>query len=108
MTSIGVQNKSQVEEVVKILLEQFGPIEKIILFGSRARGDQDEYSDLDLIVIKETNQRFVERLGAVPALPVRSDVFVYTPKEWEAMRENKNPFTQSVLESGKVIYDNRI
>ena len=105
MTSVSIQNKSQVETVVKILLEQFGPIQKIILFGSWARGDQDEYSDLDLIVIKETSQRFVERLGAVPSLPTKADVFVYTPREWEMMQKNENPFAQSALESGKVIYE---
>ena len=36
--------------------------EKVILFGSATRGDTDEYSDIDLIVIKETDRRFVQRL----------------------------------------------
>lgn len=57
--------------------------EKIILFGSAATGDMDEYSDLDVVVIKKTSQRFIERLVEVAEL-LRdqlhpADVFVYTP-----------------------------
>jgi len=93
------------DEIVQILLDQYGPIEKIILFGSYARGDTDEYSDLDLILIKNTTKRFVERLVEVPLLPVHADVFVYTPEEFEQMRENENPFILSAIESAKVIYE---
>ena len=92
-------------EIVQILLDQYGPLEKIILFGSYARGDTDEYSDLDLIVVKNTTQRFVERLVSVPLLPVHADVFVYTPEEFEQMKENENPFLMSALESAKILYE---
>jgi len=95
----------RLHEVLRILLEQYGPIEKIILFGSYARGDTDEYSDLDLILIKKTQQRFIERLVSVPLLPVHADVFVYTPEEFERMKENENPFITSALESAKVLYE---
>ena len=97
--------KVSLDEIVRILVDQYGPIEKIILFGSYARGDTDEYSDLDLILIKRTSKRFVERLVEVPLLPVHADVFVYTPEEFEEMRENENPFILSALESAKVIYE---
>jgi predicted nucleotidyltransferase len=92
-------------EVIRILVEQYGPVEKIILFGSHARGDADEYSDLDLIVIKNSNQSFIERMGSVPLLPVHADVFVYTPEEFEQMKENENPFILSALESARTIYE---
>lgn len=92
-------------QIVKILTEQYGPVEKIILFGSQARGDADEWSDLDLIVIKKTAMPFVKRLVEVPPLPVHADVFVYTPEEFERMKENENPFIMSALESAKVIYE---
>ena len=39
--------------------------QKIILFGSQARGDDDKHSDLDLVVIKETYERFLDRLGTI-------------------------------------------
>ena len=97
--------KIHLDEIVRILLEQYGPIEKIILFGSYARGDTDEYSDLDLILVKQTSKRFVERLAEVPLLPVHADVFVYTPEEFEQMKEDENPFLMSALEGAKVIYE---
>jgi len=105
LRAVPVPEKVALDEIVHILLDQYGPIEKIILFGSYARGDTDEYSDLDLILIKNTTKRFVERLVEVPLLPVHADVFVYTPEEFEQMRENENPFILSAIESAKVIYE---
>ena len=82
--------------------------EKIILFGSMARGDFDEYSDIDLIVIKDTKQRFVRRLVEVTAfipLDIAVDALVYTPKEIDAMLAEGNPFIEQALKEGKVLYE---
>lgn len=82
--------------------------EKIILFGSAARGDADEYSDIDLIIIKNTDRRFVQRLVDVTAfLPkdIGVDVFVYTPREIKAMIEEENPFIEQALKDGIVLYE---
>ena len=97
--------KNDIGVITNILVNQYGPIEKIILFGSRASGEADEYSDLDLIIIKKTDQRFVRRLIEVPSLPVSADVFVYTPEEFETMKENENPFIMSALKNAKIIYE---
>ena len=48
------------DEIVAIL-KSYDP-ERIILFGSRARGEADEYSDYDLMVIKRTDRPFLDRL----------------------------------------------
>jgi predicted nucleotidyltransferase len=85
----------------------YGP-EKVILFGSFARGDADEFSDIDLIVIKETSQRFVRRLVEVMAFvsrEVAADIFVYTPQEFQAMVEAGNPFIEQALKDGIVLYE---
>ena len=105
MAHASTKQKVNIEEVVRIIAGQYGPVEKIILFGSRARGEDDEYSDVDLIVIKKTNKRFVERLIEVPPLPIHADVFVYTPEEFETMKSNENPFMMGALENAKVIYE---
>jgi len=63
-------------------------VKKAILFGSAARGDVFEHSDLDLILVKETSKRFVDRIEeALLALEpaVALDVLVYTPAEFEEM-----------------------
>jgi predicted nucleotidyltransferase len=82
--------------------------EKIILFGSAARGDTDEYSDIDLIVIKNTDRRFVQRLVDVTAflpMDIGVDVFVYTPQEIKAMIEEENPFIEQAFKDGIVLYE---
>lgn len=72
------------------LLKRYEP-ERIILFGSRARGDADEYSDYDIIVIKRTDKPFLERLRDMVPYLVEFDrpaeILVYTPDEYERMRE---------------------
>lgn len=105
MNQIIIKEKINIDEIVKIIVNKYGPVEKIILFGSHARGKADEYSDLDLIIIKKTDKRFVQRLIEVPLLPVHADVFVYTPEEFESMKENENPFIMNALESAKTIYE---
>lgn len=75
------------DEIVAIL-QAYDP-ERIILFGSRARGEADEYSDYDLIVIKRTDRPFLDRLcDMVPYLRQitrPADILVYTPEEFERM-----------------------
>lgn len=82
--------------------------EKIIVFGSYVRGDTDEYSDLDFVVIKKTEKRFLERLIEVAKLIDselgKVDVFVYTPEEFQEMIEREDPFIEQVLKEGRVIY----
>ena len=82
--------------------------EKIIHFGSTARGDFDEHSDIDIIVIKRTDRRFVQRLvevGRFVPLDISADVFVYTPDEIIAMIDEGNPFIEQALAQGKTIYE---
>lgn len=96
----------RVKDIVEAL-KAYDP-EKVILFGSSARGDADRYSDIDLVVIKRTDKRFVERLVEAARyldLPVSVDLFVYTPEEFEVMVENANPFIERVLSEGRIIYE---
>ena len=93
------------QEIVDTILRDYGPVEKIILFGSAARGDADEYSDLDLIIVKETTQRFVRRCVEAPYFSIPSDIFVYTPQEFEQMKKDENPFLESALAEGIVLYE---
>ncbi len=103
--------KEKLAKRIKWLVEdlQVYQPEKIILFGSAVRGDSDEYSDLDVVVIKKTSQRFIKRLVEVAGL-LRdqvhpADVFVYTPQEFKRMQEEENSFIEQVLKTGKIIYE---
>jgi predicted nucleotidyltransferase len=87
-------------------LREYGA-ERIIPFGSRARGDALPDSDYDVIVIRRTDRDFTQRLrDVVPYIlraGVRMDVIVYTPEEWEVVREG--PFGETVLREGRVLYE---
>jgi uncharacterized protein len=81
--------------------------ERVILFGSIARNESDDLSDLDLVIIKETNDDFLSRIRKVFQIldfQTAIDILVYTPAEFEAMKERGNALIETVLEEGIVLY----
>jgi len=62
-------------------------VQRAVAFGSYARGVADAWSDLDLVVVMETDLPRLERgrllAGLYDALPVSLDVLVFTPAEFE-------------------------
>lgn len=101
------KNDTLIPAIVEAL-RSYDP-EKVILFGSRARSQDDEYSDIDLVIIKRTEEDFLDRLSKVARLlsplPESVDVLVYTPEEVNQMVEEGRDFILMVLEEGKVIYE---
>lgn len=82
-------------------------VKKAILFGSLARGDVAESSDIDLILIKDTTKKLSDRLEeALVTLDPRVslDVLVYTPEEFEDLLET-TPLLQDAVREGRVIYE---
>jgi predicted nucleotidyltransferase len=83
-------------------------VQLVLLFGSAARKDIGAYSDLDLIVVLDSNLPFVKRLGLLyehiqPRVGL--DLLAYTPQEFERIR--RRPFIQQALQEGKVLYESR-
>ncbi|KYK35734.1 MAG: hypothetical protein AYK19_10205 [Theionarchaea archaeon DG-70-1] len=82
--------------------------EKIILFGSFARKDFNEGSDIDLIVICDWKEDFLDRIGVLLELnevnlPI--EPIGYTRDEIEMMVKDRNPFILELLKDGVVIYE---
>lgn len=72
------------------ILKRYEP-DQIVLFGSRARGEADQYSDYDVVVIKRTTRPFLDRLQDMVPYLVEfrrpAEILVYTPEEFERMSE---------------------
>ncbi len=82
--------------------------ERIILFGSAARGERDPFSDIDLVIIKRTRRRFLDRIKDVLAIlkPTYAiDILVYTPNDFGSMQRGANPFVEHLLRDGVVLYE---
>jgi len=103
------QKRTIIDDIVKKIVVEYSP-QKIILFGSYASGIPTEDSDIDLLIIKETDNRPIDRWTEVKRLlrdrsreaPVSP--LVYTPKELSDRMEIKDFFIQEILEKGKVLY----
>ncbi len=88
-------------------LKHYHPV-RVILFGSAARGDADEQSDLDFVIIKNTTQPFLDRMKEAALLctaPGAIDLLVYTPDEWQLLQEQDSPFVERVIREGRVVYE---
>jgi predicted nucleotidyltransferase len=98
-----------VKRFINLIIEKFN-LKKIIIFGSFARGDYHKGSDLDLVIVGEFKDRFIDRIGKVIALnnsDLEIEAMVYTEKEFQKMIQERRPFIEQVLEEGIVVYEKR-
>lgn len=80
--------------------------EKIILFGSRAKGTETEYSDIDIcIIVKATDKRrLAATISAEIDCDIPVDILVYTPDEWNECIQDETSFATKILKEGTVLY----
>jgi predicted nucleotidyltransferase len=84
-------------------------IQKAIAFGSMARGEATRRSDLDLILVQQTEERFLDRYQGIlyelnQAVQDRSvEVLIYTPEELSRIADRR--FIADALREGEVIYE---
>ena len=103
---IGWEKAGEIEEFLKRVRERFEP-KLILLFGSRARGEELKESDYDLIVVSEKFRGvlFLERLYMLYELwdlKQRADILAYTPDEFE-QKKNEIGVVRKAVEEGIVI-----
>jgi predicted nucleotidyltransferase len=99
---------SALKKLVDLLVREVEP-DRIILFGSRARGDNGEHSDYDICVLKTGVARRrnlakqIYRSLYDIGLPV--DVIVETPEHFEELKNNRFLIYKEIAKHGQVIYD---
>ncbi|MBU4292623.1 MAG: nucleotidyltransferase domain-containing protein [Actinobacteria bacterium] len=85
--------------------------EKIILFGSYATGKQKIESDLDILIIMNSNlpryKRSVPIYKALAGVLIPKDIIVYTPEEVEDWKDVPQAFVTTAVSKGKVLYEKK-
>jgi predicted nucleotidyltransferase len=90
-----------------ILIGNLHP-ERIILFGSLNQAEISEWSDVDLVVVQETNQPFLKRVRDAMLLlqpKVGLDLLIYTPKEFLQLSRERRFVREEILKKGKLLYE---
>lgn len=101
--------KDELRRIVDVIKEEYRP-DRIILFGSLVKGRVHEWSDIDLLIVKDTKQRPVDRCTRVVSLvhpKVGIDLFVYTPREYKFLLKEKFSLLMGILKEGKILYEKR-
>ena len=100
--------EADIKKIADIIAEKFDP-EKIILFGSCAHGDADADSDIDLLVIANSDdpryKRAVPIYRAVGDIEVGIDILVYTPEEVEDWSMVPEAVVSRACNEGEVLYE---
>jgi predicted nucleotidyltransferase len=107
MPSPAARYQDELRRVVAQLRDGYRP-ERILLFGSVARGDVHEDSDLDLLLIKRTSKRWLDRAAEARLLldtDLAVDVVVYTPDEFAQKCVSEEPVFRELLADARTLYD---
>ena len=107
MSSLNVE---LIRDIVRRIVDTAQP-EKVILFGSQSRRDAGPHSDVDVLVIKKSDEprhrRSVPLYVALADLPVEVEVMVYTPEEVEEWSGVAQAFVTTAVREGMTIYERR-
>jgi len=98
--------QGELNRFLPVLINHFGAL-KIFVFGSFAVNEVSEWSDLDIVVVRETPLRFLARSAELiqylqPKVGV--DFLVYTPDEWVRLTKENFFVRKEIFEKGKELY----
>lgn len=99
-----------INEMVRRIRESIHP-DKIILFGSHARGMAGRESDVDLLVIMpiegSKRKKTVQIYHLLAGMGIPKDVIVATPQEVNKYRDVVGTIYRSALQEGKIVYERK-
>ena len=97
-----------VQQIAKRIVQQFRP-EPIMAFGGYARGEHDSDSELDLLVIMQTEKAFAEQTVEVDSIfglrDGATDMVIYTPEEFNQQQHVWGTLAARLKAEGKILYE---
>jgi len=103
-----LSTRKKIREMTERIIRDFDP-EKIILFGSHARGEAGPDSDADLLVVMRVSgskRKMAARIDlAISGLGLPKDVIVVTPEEVEKYKNVVGTIIYPALREGKILYE---
>ena len=99
--------ESELPRLVNALVDKVGAT-KVVLFGSFAKGEVRENSDLDLLAIVDTpKDYYARRKEALLAIKPRVaiDLFIFTPEEISRALASGHKYLAEVLRHGRILYE---
>ena len=100
-------NDNLMQEIIRRIVHKANP-QRVILFGSRARGDARPDSDLDLLVVAEDARpraaRASELYGVLSDIPIPMDFLVYQPDEITEWSNVPQAFVTTAVREGTLLY----
>jgi len=101
--------REMIQNILDKIITGYAP-QKVILFGSYAYGEPRPDSDIDLLIIKETPERFIDRWVTVrrllsdPKRTIPLETITLTPQEVSKRLKIGDQFLAEILEKGEVLY----
>src|SRR5438876_817539 len=101
-------DQTTLRAIVRRLVEAVDP-DRIVPFGSRARDDARPDSDLDLLIVKDSDElrhrRAIPAYGALAGLGIPTDIIWRTSAEIAEWSQVPNHVTKRAIREGKVLYE---
>jgi predicted nucleotidyltransferase len=102
--------ESYLKNIVEKITDNFNP-QKIILFGSYAYGHPTADSDMDIMIVMDTDEKPHKRAVSVrkilKGIGMPKDIIVKTPEEFERFKDIVGTIVYPAAHKGKVIYERR-
>lgn len=98
---------AEIKDILGPILKKIG-VQKAVVFGSYAKNTQSPKSDLDMMIVMETDERYFKRYNRLEEVyhaikGIEIDILVYTPEELKDI--SHRAFIKKVLTEGQIIYE---
>ncbi len=100
----------QIKQITRIIIDDYKP-DKVILFGSRARGDLNPDSDIDILVVSDKEKKLprykrgLQVRVKLSGILIPKDILFYTHDDFSRWQNIKQSFISTVIREGVVLYE---